>query len=61
MPTLNITVEDVYKLIEQLDLEDKKTIFNRLKPQVLDARWEVLFNRIDERTKINLISFHPEM
>jgi len=61
MPTLNITVEDVYKLIEQLDLENKIAIFNQLKPQVLADRWEVLFNRIDERKKINLISFHPEM
>lgn len=49
MPTLMIEPEKIYELVDQLDYESKVKIFEHLKPQILQDRWDGLFVRIDKR------------
>lgn len=49
MPTLTVAINEIYKFLDQLDIETKIEIFERLKPQVLSKRWDALLARVDER------------
>lgn len=49
MPTLTIERDKIFELVDQLQIEEKIEIFERLKPQVLADRWADLFNRIDQQ------------
>jgi hypothetical protein len=50
MPTLTIEPEKIFELVDQLDQQKKFEIFERLKPQVITERWNLLFKKIDNKT-----------
>jgi hypothetical protein len=47
---LIIEPEKVFDLVDQLDQQKKLKIFERLKPQVVIERWNLLFKKIDKKT-----------
>ncbi len=55
MPTLQLNAEQIYTLVDALDVESKTILFERLRPQVISTRWQELFERIDQRVKTNSI------
>ena len=49
MLTLQISPQDVYQLVNQLDIQDKINIFQILKPAVISECWDKFLKRIDIR------------
>lgn len=47
MPELLVKPDEVFDLVEQLEIENKIRIFEHLKPQILTIRWKTLFEKID--------------
>lgn len=56
MPVLQLSSEQIYALVDEMDFESKTQLFERLKPQVLSKRWQELFARIDRRLQADPIS-----
>jgi len=50
MPVLTVEPGQIYQLIDQLDFQGKREIFEKLKPQILEKKWKNLFARIDKMT-----------
>jgi hypothetical protein len=49
MPTITITTKEIINLIDQLDFQNKGLIFDHLKSEILEQRWDALFTRIDNK------------
>ena len=56
MPELLVKPDEVFDLVEQLEMENKIQIFERLKPQILETRWKALFEKIDSNLLAKPIS-----
>lgn len=56
MPELLVKPDEVFDLVEQLEMENKIRIFEHLKPQILAIRWKTLFEKIDANLRSKPIS-----
>ena len=51
MPTLQIKTTEIYRLVNQLNIDEKIKIFESLKSEVLYNKWNALLSRIEARLK----------
>ncbi len=56
MASLQLSIDQVWSLIDQLELVDKQKLFERLKPEIIPKRWQSLFERVDRRFKSDPMS-----
>ncbi len=49
MPTLQISEKEIYKLVDQLDIQKKIELFDYLSSQLLSQKWNMLLTRIDKK------------
>ena len=49
MAISKVSVEEICNLIDQLETDKKVEIFERLKSQLFNKKWDNLLNRIDKK------------
>ncbi len=49
MPILTISPTEIIQLIDQLDFQNKVFIFDHLKTEILEKRWDSLLAGIDQK------------
>lgn len=58
MPQLEVRIEQIEKLINQLDSKDKMKLVQKLESKTIPLRWKMLLHRINLRRKRSHLTQH---